>query len=197
MRLLYTKPSPYSSKVRMAAILCGFELELVHTDTAAEGAELVETNPAGKIPALIADDGAAVYDSRVICEYLDRLAGNPLVPQTTEAWLVAKRTEALADAMAEAAMSVLYEKRYRPEEKWHQPWTDKQWRRAKRCLAQLDREVAALPPEPGIGHLALASDLGWLELRFSGSFAEHEALSRWYRDFLDAHPRLAEVLPQA
>lgn len=198
MRLLYSKPSPYSSKVRMSAHLCGFELDCVSTDTAAEGAELVEANPIGKIPALIVDDGSPVYDSRVICEYLDRLSGNLLIPQTPEGWLQAKRVEALADGMTEAAMATLYERRYRPEEKWHQPWVDKQWRRAHRSLDTLEQEVAALPEKPSIAHFAVASDLGWLQLRYPGSFEDRNpGLAAWLDRFFADHPEYEAMRPQA
>ena len=197
MRLLYSKPSPYSSKVRMAAIRCGFELELVPTDTGAEGEELLGANPVGKIPALVTDDGTTVYDSRVICEYLDRLSGNLLIPQTTEGWLRAKRTEALADATAEAFMAILYEHRYRPEDKRHGPWIEKQERRGQRCLAALARQVDELSGEPDIGHFALSSDLAWLNLRFETALADHEALRHWLDAFFDAQPQYAAVRPQA
>ncbi len=198
MRLLYSKPSPYSSKVRMAAQLCDIDLELVPTDTSAEGVELTETNPIGKIPALILDDGSTLYDSRVICEYLDRLAGNPIIPQAPDAWAATKRVEALADGMTEAVMAVLYEKRYRPEELWHQPWMDKQWRRAHRSLGALETEVAALPEKPTLAHLAVASDLGWVQLRFPDELNhKHPSLAAWLERFLDAHPDLAALRPQA
>ncbi|WP_182085712.1 glutathione S-transferase [Aureimonas sp. ME7] len=198
MRLLYSKPSPYSSKVRMAAHLCDIELDLVPTDTGAEGDQLTGANPIGKIPALILDDGSAIYDSRVICEYLDRRSGNLLIPQASDAWLHAKRIEALADGATEAAMAALYEKRYRPEELWHQPWIDKQWRRAHRALDVLAQEVGSLPERPNLAHFAVASDLGWLGLRFPEIVEEkHPALVAWLGDFFSAHPQYEALAPQA
>ncbi len=198
MRLLYSKPSPYSSKVRMAAHLCGFELDCVATDTGAESDELTRTNPIGKIPALILDDGSTLYDSRVICEYFDRASGNLLIPQTLEGWTQTKRVEALADGMAEAVMATLYEVRYRPEEKRHQPWVDKQWRRGHRALDALEREVALLPEEPNLAHFAVASDLGWVQLRYAGSFEEkNPGLARWLDAFFAAHPEYAALKPSA
>ena len=198
MKLLYSRPSPYSSKVRMSAHLCGFELDCVPTDTAAEGADLVDVNPVGKIPALILDDGSALYDSRVICEYLDRASGNLLIPQALDAWTRTKRVEALADGMTEAVMATLYEVRYRPEEKRHQPWIDKQWRRAHRALDALEHEVASLPAAPNLAHFAVASDLGWVQLRFPGSFeTRNPGLAKWLERFASEHPDYAEMIPQA
>ncbi|MBB3998582.1 glutathione S-transferase [Aureimonas pseudogalii] len=197
MKLLYSKASPYSSKVRMAAHLCGFELDCVVTDTAAEGADLVENNPVGKIPTLVLDSGEALFDSRVICEYLDRASGNLLIPQTLEAWTRTKRVEALADGMTEAAIATLYEVRYRPEEKRHQPWVDKQWRRAHRALDALEREVAQLPAEPNLAHFAVASDLGWLQLRYPGSFeTRNPALAVWFERFFADNPVYEPMRPQ-
>lgn len=197
MRLFYSKPSPYSSKVRMSALLCDLDLQEIATDTSAEGKELLEANPLGKIPALLLDDGTAIYDSRVICEYFDRLTGNLLIPQSSEAWLQAKRVEALADGLTEAAMATLYEKRNRPEEKWHQPWIDKQWRRAHRALDILEKEVPLLPDQPNIAHFAVASDLGWLQLRYPGSFEERNpGLQAWLTAFYGTHPKYEPLRPQ-
>lgn len=182
----------------MAAVLCGIELELVPTDTAEEGPTLTDTNPIGKIPALILDDGETLYDSRVICEWLDRSSGNPIIPQTLAEWSKVKRIEALADGMTEAAMLTLYEVRYRPEDKRHQPWVDKQWRRAHRSLEALEREVATLPSTPNLAHLAAAADLGWLDLRYSDELrGKHPGLAKWMDDFYAAHPDLAAFKPAA
>ncbi|SDO04066.1 glutathione S-transferase N-terminal domain-containing protein [Aureimonas jatrophae] len=198
MRLLGTRPSPFTSKVRMAAVICGFELDLVPTDTAEEGATLVGTNPIGKIPALVLDDGSSLYDSRVICEWLDRSSGNLLIPQILAEWSQAKRIEALADGMTEAAMLTLYEVRYRPEDKRHQPWVDKQWRRAHRSLDALEHEVRSLGETPNLAHIAVASDLGWLDLRFSNELRDrHASLARWMDHFFAAHPELAAHRPAA
>ncbi|WP_294641719.1 glutathione S-transferase family protein [uncultured Aureimonas sp.] len=198
MRLLYSKPSPYSSKVRMAAHLCDLDIELVPTNTADEGAELIRSNPIGKIPALILDDGSTLYDSRVICEYLDRLGGNPIIPQAPDAWAATKRVEALADGMTEAAMAALYEKRYRPKPMWYEPWMEKQWRRAHRALDALEHEVEALPETPTLAHLAVASDLAWVQLRFPEELnGRHPALAAWLDRFFESHPDLAALKPVA
>lgn len=182
----------------MAATICGFDLDLEITDTAAEGATLTHANPIGKIPALILDDGTTLYDSRVICEWLDRSSGNALIPQGLTEWSRAKRIEALADGMAEAAMLTLYEVRYRPEDKRYQPWVDKQWRRAHRSLDALAQEIGQLGDEPNLAHAAMASDLGWLDLRYASELRDkHAALATWLDDFCAAHPDLAASKPAA
>lgn len=197
MRLFFSASSPFASKVRMAARVCDLPLDLVATDTNTEPDDLLATNPLGKIPALALDNGEVLYDSSVICEYLDRLSGNPLIPQTTDAWLQAKRTEALADGVAEAGIAVIYEKRHRPENKWHEPWIDKQWRRAGRGLDRLEAEVGSMPASVGLGAVALAATLGWLELRFAGQWQENRpALTAWLDRFPEVFPPFAEMRPK-
>ncbi|WP_062229220.1 glutathione S-transferase family protein [Aureimonas frigidaquae] len=198
MRLLYSKPSPYASKVRLCAHHCDIALELVSTDTSQNPPELIAANALGKIPVLLLDDGSTVHDSKVICEYLDRLSGNQLIPQTTEAWLQTKRTESLIDGATECAQARLYEVRYRPEEMRYQPMMDKQWGRAMRALKVLDGEVAALPEAPNLAHFALAADLGWLGLRFAGEWEDQNPnLVRWLEDFARTYPAFNDLRPMA
>jgi glutathione S-transferase len=95
-------------------------------------------------------------------------------------------------------MATLYEVRYRPEEKRHQPWVDKQWRRAHRGLDALEVDVARLPEAPSLAHFAVASDLGWIQLRYPGSFEEkNPGLVRWLDAFYAAHPAYADMKPAA
>ncbi|KAB0680686.1 glutathione S-transferase family protein [Aureimonas leprariae] len=197
MRLLYSGTSPYSAKVRMAARLCGIALDETVVDTTVEPDELTSVNPLGKIPALVLDDGQALYDSPVICEYLDRQSGNRIVPQTNAEWLAAKRLEALADGVVDAAILIVYENRFRPEEIRHQPSMDKQWRRAERGLAAIEREIGEVPAEPTVGHLAVAAMAGWLDIRFADRWdANHAALRDWAQGFYAAFPALADVKPK-
>lgn len=196
MKVFYSLPSPFAAKVRMAARHCDLSVEAIAVDTSKEPSELLSANPIGKIPTLLLDDGTSVYDSRVICEYLDRISGNLLIPQTSEAWLQARRVETLADAVCDAGILCAYEVRYRPEEKRHQPWVDKQWRRVLRTLDSLESEIDALPSDPQIGHFALAATLGWLEVRFPGEWSvQTPKLEAWLERFFSAHPHFAELRP--
>ncbi|MFD2236056.1 glutathione S-transferase [Aureimonas populi] len=198
MRLLCSPASPYSVKVRLAAEHCDLPLELEFVDTTDQPSGLVAANPLGKIPTLVLEDGGTVYDSRVICEYLDRISGNLLIPQTTEQWLQAKRVEALADGVADAAILVVYEERFRPAEKRHEGWTDRQWTRAVRGLDRLEAEVDKLPEALNIGHFALAAVLGWLNFRFKGKWEDgHPGLVLFVEDFGRRFAPFTEISPRA
>lgn len=198
MRLFASPASPFVAKVRMAAHHCGIALEPVWTDAGAEPADLLGANPLGKIPALLLDDGQTIYDSAVICDWLDRRSGNRLVPQTDEGWAFVKRMEATADGVTDAAILTLYEQRYRPEEKRHQPWVDKQWRKAWRGMAVLQAAIGEFGPEPTTAHFAVAGLLGWFDLRFKGTWeSDYPALATWISEFPTVFPAYEEFKPRA
>ena len=165
-KVLYAPASPYSAKVRMAAAYAGIALEAVIVDTNAQPAELIAANPLGKIPVLVADDGEAVYDSRAITQYLNRLSGNQLFPRNPAKRTEAERLEALADGIADCALAHVYERRSRPEEIVHQPWLDKQWGKVMRALDHLNANPPKLGKKTTAGQIALRATLGYLDLRF-------------------------------
>jgi glutathione S-transferase len=164
IRLYTSKTTPFGRKVLMVAHEIGLadrlRLEIV-ADTASE--ELARVNPLNKIPALALDDGSTLFDSRVICEYLDSLHGARLHPaEGPERWR-ALRLQALADGICEAAVSRLLEGRRPPALQWAD-WVAKQRRKVTQGLDALERET--LPHTPDIGALALLVALGYLDFRF-------------------------------
>ncbi len=169
MKVLYSPASPYSAKVRMAARLSGLpvESELVKTDE--EPARLVDNNPLGKIPVLLREDGSAIFDSRAIMHFLDRESGGKLYPADPAARTEAEVLEALADGITDSLIAHVYERRYRPEEKIHQPWLDRQWSKVVRGLAFLEANPVSFGNGLTGGHIALAALAGYLGLRFAGS----------------------------
>lgn len=196
-KLLYASASPYSAKVRMAAALAGLPLDPVVTDTNTEPAELMDSNPLGKIPVLITDDGEAIYDSRAITQYLNRLSKNALFPRNPANRTGAERLEALADGICDCALAHVYERRMRPEEKIHEPWLDKQWAKVLRGLDHLEAQPPKLPRKITAGHLALRACLGYLALRFPGKWEGGRAkLTRWAKQFDAKFPELTEFLPR-
>ena len=104
-KLFYASASPYSAKVRMAAAYAGVAVEAVPTKTDDNPPDLLAANPLGKIPALIMDDGSAVFDSRAITQHLNRLSKSALFPRKSDKRMAAERLEALADALEKPGAS--------------------------------------------------------------------------------------------
>lgn len=199
MKLFYSPSSPFSAKAAMAAHYLGIKLDLIPTATGENPADLLAANPLGKIPTLVTDSGEAFYDSRTILHYLNSIAADDarIYPRTPEKRAIVERTEALCDGICEAAVLVIYEKRFRTPETWHQPWVDRQWDKVRRGLDYLDNH----PPEFGkrlnAGHFALASLLGYLMLRFPGQWEEHHVrLTNWPSAFEKRFPDYGRLRPQ-
>lgn len=165
MKLLYAAPSPYSSKVRMAARHLGLDVEAVATQTGEENEELNGANPLGKIPCLVLDDGAALFDSRAIMQEFNRVERNKLFPSGKDKRRAAERLEALADGMCDAMLLMVYEGRYRPEDKRHDEWVEMQWAKVERSLDWLEAHPVRVTPRLNGGQFALAAALGYADLR--------------------------------
>ena len=195
-KILISPSSPYSAKVRMAARYAGFAFESVAIDTTAEPAQLLSSNPLGKIPVLITDDGEAVFDSRAITQYVNRETRNALFPRNAAKRLEAERLEALADGICDCLLAHVYERRSRPEEKVHQDWLDKQWAKAVRALDTLNANPPKLPKKITAGQIALRACLGYVALRFPGKWERGRAkLVRWAKRFDEKFPELVEFVP--
>jgi glutathione S-transferase len=194
MKLYFSPTSPFSRKARVVAALVGVDgsIELVRADTADPLDVLRVRNPLGKIPTLERDDGVCIYDSAVICAYLDDLAGGGVViPREREARYGALTLEALADGIADASILQIYEQRMRAASEYSENWIAHQRGKVERALAVLE----GAPPEPGAAHVgavALACALGYLDLRFDGAWrASHPRLVAWLESFASAVPAFA------
>lgn len=165
MKLYYAAPSPYSSKVRMAARHLALEIEDVATRTGPENDALNGANPLGKIPCLVLDDGAALFDSRAIMQELNRIERNKLFPSGRDKRRAAERLEALADGMCDAMLLMIYEERYRPEERRHEDWVEMQWGKVVRSLDWLEANPVRVTPRLNGGQFALAAALGYADFR--------------------------------
>lgn len=168
MKLRYSATSPYVRKVTMTIIECGLEdkVERVVTNAWDAGTDLPADNPLGKVPALTTDDGLALFDSRVICEYLDSLHGGAkLFPAAGPARWAALRLQALGDGLNDAAVARRLEA-MRPDGERSQKWIDRQTAAMIRTLNVLEAEVDGFAEGVDIGALALMAALGYLDLRF-------------------------------
>jgi glutathione S-transferase len=184
--------SPFVRKVRIAAGVLGLDhrIEIVPADAVDPSDTLRGQNPLGKIPTLVLDDGTVLYDSRVIVEYLDHLAGGGrIIPHEPSARFAALRLQALADGIADAAVLLVYEDRWREASRREPRWTDHQAGKIDRALASLEASAQFKPVVARIGEIAMASALGYLDLRLGGRWRDwHPRLVRFLDDFAAAVP---------
>ena len=184
MILRSAAPSPFGRKVRIAVALLGLEAEVQvePADVLDANDSVRRQNPLGKIPALLIEDGTAIYDSRVILEYLDqRAGGGRILPCDWDARLAALRLQALCDGVLDAAILLVYEGRWRPAERHEPKWVAHQSEKVARALTVIEAAPPAIDPAPHVGQITLACALGYLDFRFAG---------RWRGD----HPRLVDWL---
>jgi glutathione S-transferase len=199
MRLLSAPASPFVRKVAITARLKGVDGQIVveHADTRTVNPALAAVNPLSKIPALVLDDGTQLYDSRVICEYLDSLVPAPALfpPAGMDRYRCLTRA-ALADGLMEAALLIVYERRYRPADKWVPDWIARQQAKIDGALAALDANPLQFAGQPDYSHIAVACALGYLDLRFERAWRpNHPALVAWLDAFSAAVPAYAETTP--
>ncbi|GGE40358.1 glutathione S-transferase [Agaricicola taiwanensis] len=193
--------SPFGRKVKIALELLGLkdQVEVVTADTQSETDTLRQQNPLGKIPALILEDGSALYDSRVIIEYLDwKAGGGKIIPADPQKRFEALRLQALADGMMDAGILRVYEGRFRQPEKFEPKWLKHQEGKMERSLDVLE---ASPPPAPGplphAGSIALACALGWFDFRFDGAWRkDRPKLAAWYEGFRTAVPVFDHYAPK-
>lgn len=200
MRLYHSPTSPFVRKVMIflheTGLLPETELVGVAGTPTDPGSMPVGLNPLGKIPALVVEEGHTLYDSRVICRYLDARAKAGLYPEGDALWdtLV---IEATADGIMEAAVLMVYETRLRPEAARFAPWVEGQWLKIARALDALEtRHMAVLDHGFGAAQIATACALGYLDFRHGDRNwrAGRPLLAAWAQAAL-LRPALAESAP--
>lgn len=179
MELKFSPLSPYVRKVSVVAHELGIAglIRLTQVNTREEPERIAPFNPLGKIPTLITDTGAVLFDSPVICEYLDAEYGSHrLLPAAgARRWNVLTRM-ALADGMIDAAIIVRHE-RARPPEKQSQDWIAWQLRKVYAGLDHLEEQADTFGDALDLGKISLACALGYMPLRV----VEVERLPKWPR----------------
>jgi glutathione S-transferase len=191
--------SPFGRKVRIGVSVLGLDekvrIEPASTQDAAD--PLQKQNPLGKIPVLQIDDGTWLFDSPVILEYLDVMAGGGrIIPKETKARFAALRLEALADGILDASILQVYEGRYRPPEKHEPKWVDMQAGKVARGLAELEASPPQIDATPNVGQITVACALGYCDFRFKGSWRKgHPRLVAWLDTFAARVPAFAATTP--
>jgi glutathione S-transferase len=197
MILRSSGPSPFGRKIKIAVAVLGLERDvtLEPADLNDPSDSVRRQNPLGKIPVLITDDGTALFDSRVIVEYLDhRAGGGRIIPSEPTARFSALRLQALADGIMDAGILQVYEGRWRPAEHHVAKWMDHQAGKVSRALAALETEPPRLNATPTVGQIATACALGYLDLRFQGQWRPaHPRLVAWLDAFAAAVPSFGET----
>lgn len=197
MKLIYSLTSPYARKVRILLIEQGLDATVEHVIASplAEPDKVIAANPLGKIPVLLTDTGA-IYDSPVICEYLDSLAGEPLLPASGATRWAILRVQALADGIMDAAFSMVMEQ-LRPEPERSSQWSER-WRAAiLRATVDADRDFPKMADRFDLGQIAMAAALGYLGFRLPDIAWQSDApsLARWWDEAGQRASMLATAPP--
>jgi glutathione S-transferase len=198
MKLFFSATSPYVRKCMACAHETGLveRIELLPSKAHPvdrDDAALLAANPLGKVPTLVTDEGQVLYDSRVICEYLDAIGGGTLFPTDASRWN-ALALQALADGMLDACLLARYEDVARPEALRWADWRRSQLDKVASALATLEAGTPVLDQTVHIGTLATGCALGYLDLRFPELAwrDRHPRLAAWWAAF-GARPSMTAV----
>jgi glutathione S-transferase len=200
VKLYFSPTSPYVRKVMVAAIECGLagRIEKIATGfPILPGSDLARDNPLLQLPCLKTEDGEALFDSPVICDYLDSLHPGPrLIPAEGRPRRTALRRQALGDGILDATILVRYE-RLRPEPYRWSEWIDKQMLKIRGGLDALEAEAGTPAEPPTIGCITIGCALGYLDLRLAEEDwrGTRPKLAEWF-DAFSRRPSMQETAPQ-
>lgn len=198
MKLYYSPTSPFVRKVNVFAIEAGLDkqIEWVKTNPWQVEDILTAENPLSQVPTLITDDGMVLYDSSVICEYLDSLhPGEKLIPPLSMSRWQVLRLQALADGILDAGILRFLEKRRIPEQQ-SVDWDSTQKESVERALDYLESTVSDWGTNLDVGVLSIACTLGWLDFRFSAEDwrVNRSRLKTWFEQF-SKRPSMTQTMP--
>lgn len=197
MKLHFSPTSPYVRKVRAVAAEKGLadRIELYANSPWVEN-DLPQANPSGRVPALETDDGTALFDSRVICEYLDDMGGGEtLFPKGGNRWQVL-RTAAIAEGILDAGVSIANERR-KDKAHWSDWYIGRQQDKINRSLDALEAEVDKLSGPVNIAQIGVGVALGYIAFRghVDDWRAGHPKLEAWYAEF-SQRPSMTSTEPK-
>lgn len=202
MKLIGSLASPYVRKVRVVMAEKKLDYELVLENVWAPDSTILQSNPLGKVPCLIMEDGGAMFDSRVIVEYLDTLTPvGKLIPPNGRERAEVKCWEALADGVLDAAVLVRLERTLRPEAQQSQEWINRQMDKVTAGLKAMSSGLKDTPFCAGnhytLADVAVGCALGWLVFRFPEIDwrNDHPNLSKLF-DKLSERPSFKDTMPQ-
>jgi glutathione S-transferase len=196
MKLAYSPNSPYVRKCVALAIQRGIDKQMELWTVGTTDPALVKINPLSKVPTLVLDDGTALYDSPVICEYLDSVGDGPkMLPPAGPARWKALRQEALGDGILDATQPRRREIAL-PQDEGRQTYIELQQGKVKAALAVLEAEADSLGMLTNIGEITIACALGYMDFRYANEpwRPGHPKLEAWYAK-VSAMPAMARTVP--
>ena len=201
MKLFFAPASPFARKVRVLIKELGLEDTVTLHDAGAvtpvsNNTELNLLNPLGMLPALELDNGESLYDSPVICEYLNQIADGPFFPADSNQRFRTLGLQALGDGMLDLSVAMRYETAMRPENLQWQTWLDYQREKVQRGLDTLEARCEQFEATPLIGEITAACVLGYLDFRFAENDWRHDraALTGWFGEIM-LRDSLANTIP--
>jgi glutathione S-transferase len=201
MKIYHAPASPFVRKCLVAADELGLrdriEIVAANTSPVSRDPGVAAQNPLGKIPTLVTDDGTTLYDSRVICEYLNGLGNGGLIPRSGEVRFRVLTEQALADGIMDAAVLARYETFLRPEALRWSEWTEGQLTKVNAGLDALEARAASFDDRVDVGTIAFGCALGYLDFRFA-SLAWRDSrpnAAAWYEWFAGRESMVATRPP--
>lgn len=194
MKLLYTKRSPYARKVRVVALEKFIDLELIDEDLQNKSACLLNANPLGKVPTLILDNGDVVYDSSVICQYLETLKEtNIMIPKAGRDRIEVLKWEAFSDDLMTVAINLYMEKVRHPSDV-NQNFISAQEVNVKNAYAYIEQHLDQLKSF-NLAPIAVASAIGYVHFRLSHLKVQGK-LAQWL-EAMNERPSMKQTMPVA
>lgn len=197
LKLRASPSSPYGRKTRIAFMHLGLgnRVEWISSHSSDKTDPIDRFNPLGKMPVLILDNGRTIFDSPVIVEYFDFMAGGGrLIPREPDARFAVLTAAALADGLMDAAINVTHEDRWHPGDKRSEKWVDQQNGKVQKSLAAFETAAPELIDASAIG---LAAALGYLDNALDGRWrSNHPYLVHWLDEFTEKVPAYLETAPK-
>jgi len=197
MKIAYSAASPYVRKVMACAIARGLNDKIERWTVGTTDPALLPFNPLSKVPSFVTDDGMMLYDSPVICEYLDSLGSAPqLFPAAGPARWNALRQQALGDGILDASQPRRREIAL-PQDDGRKAYIDLQRGKVSRAVDALEKEAGTFGELKTIGEITIGCALGYLDFRFANEpwRPGHPQLDAWYAKVVKLPP-LAETMPK-
>lgn len=201
MKLYYSPTSPYVRKVTVLAQETGLDAKIERlaspTTPIDQNPDVAKANPVAKVPTLVTDDGLHLFDSRVICEYLDTLHDKAkFFPASGKARWVSLREQALGDGLLDAALLVRYEGFLRPEDKRWPAWADGQMKKVRGALAEIEKLASGFGDRIDIGTVSIACALGYMDFRYADmGWRKDYPQSAAFADRMFARPSFKSSVP--